>query len=134
MHQHFVYICFTFKAIQLIVQKYQTLTQFYESLYAKRSIQIYILIFSFIFLSEIVCFIVHLCIQIFVYFSDFFLFYYSHKSCVDVQHGTSDLLPLRRHVPMRRAEPNSKRLLMTSQAATRYMWLKLLYQLSLLSD
>ena len=90
--------------------------------------------FSFIFLSEIVCFIVCLCIQIFVYFSDFFLFYYSHKSCVDIRHGTSDLLPLRHHVPARHAEPNFKRLLMTSQAATRYMWLKLLYQLSLLSD
>ena len=33
MHQHLVYICFTFKAIQWIVQKYQTLTQFCESLY-----------------------------------------------------------------------------------------------------
>src|SRR3979490_3378077 len=33
MHQHFFHICFTFKAIQLIVQKHQTLTQFCESLY-----------------------------------------------------------------------------------------------------
>ena len=33
MHQHFVYICFTFKGIQWIVQKYQTLTQFCELLY-----------------------------------------------------------------------------------------------------
>ena len=104
------------------------------NIYAKRSIQIYILIFSFIFLSEIVCFIVRLCIQIFVSFSDFFFFYYSHKNCVDIQHGTSDLLPLRRHVPTCCAEPNSKRPLMTSQAATRYMQLKLLYRLSLLSD
>ena len=74
-------------------------------IYAKRSIQIYILIFSFIFLSEIVCSIVRICIQIFVYFSDFFFFYYSYKNCVDVRHGTSDLLPLRRHVPTRCVEP-----------------------------
>ena len=33
MHQHFFYICFTFKAIDWIVQKHQTLTQFCESLY-----------------------------------------------------------------------------------------------------
>ena len=33
MHQHFIYVCFTFKAIQWIVQKHQTLTRFCESLY-----------------------------------------------------------------------------------------------------
>ena len=103
------------------------ITDILLGIYAKRSIQIYILIFSFIFLSEIVCSVVRICIQIFVYFSDFFFFYYSHKNCVNVRHGTSDLLPLRRHVPAHRAEPNSKRPLMTSQAAIRYMWLKPLY-------
>ena len=60
--------------------------------------------------------------------------YYSSKNHVNVQHGTSDLIPFRRHVPVHRAEPNTKRPLMTSQAATRYMRLKPLYQLSLLSD
>ena len=103
-------------------------------IYAKRSIQIYILIFSFIFLSEIVCSIIHLCIQIFVYFSDFFFVYYFHKNCVDIRHGTSNLLPLRCHVPTHHVESNSKRPVMTSQAATRYMRLKPLYRLSLLSD
>ena len=49
-------------------------------IYAKRSIQIYILIFYFIFLSEVVCFTLHLCIQIFVYFSEIFSFYYSSKT------------------------------------------------------
>ena len=101
-------------------------------IYAKRSIQIYIWIFCFIFLSEIVCSTIRLCIQIFVYFSEFFFFYYSHKNRVDIRHGTSNLLPLRHHVPMCHAESNSKRLLMTSQAATRYMQLKPLYWLSLL--
>ena len=104
-------------------------------IYAKRSIQIYILIFSFIFLSEIICSIIHLYIQIFVYFSEFFFFYYSHKkNCVNIWHSTSNLLLLRCHVPTHHAESNSKRLLKTSQAATRYMRLKPLYQLSLLSD
>ena len=103
-------------------------------IYAKRSIQIYILIFSFIFISEIVCSVVRIRIQIFVYFSDFFFFYYSHKNCVNIWHGTSDLLPLRRYVPVCCVEPNSERPLMTSQAATRYMRLKPLYRLSPLSD
>ena len=101
-------------------------------IYAKRSIQIYILIFSLIFLSEIVCSTIRLCIQIFVYFSEIFFFYYSHKNHVDVWHGTSNLLLLRCHVPACHVESNSKRLLMTSQAATRHMQLKPLYWLSLL--
>ena len=50
------------------------ITDILLGIYAKRSIQIYILIFSFIFLSEIVCSVVRICIQIFVYFSDFFSF------------------------------------------------------------
>ena len=77
-------------------------------IYAKRSIQIYILIFSFIFLSEVVCFTICLYIQIFVYFSEFFSFYRSYKNCVNTWHGTSNLLPLRHHVPAHHAESKSK--------------------------